>query len=846
MDDIEEKETVTQAQEQADDDLELFLGLMEGAQNDESEKRKGPKSGVPGEINDSHSSSQTSDETRFFSAVGEDLDLDSTRDAVCEHDVTLSGAKSDEPLGKETISLKDRKTPELKQELSSLKNRIDQLQSELTLREVANKRPKGTARLLDAPIDFFNPPSSSDSAPLPETAIHDGDTSSDEDEINRNPGTIDRLLSEEGRKLKIALKQKQAENKTTACRGTSSQSAVSAQLLRDMGKQTGKKVATFTTSSASVFDEFFGIKVITPKVSSVAFSGFGGQRFRLSQLRPGFSPPGDLSGWLTMAVLVEKGQPRTSANGNKYSIWTVSDLRDCDKDDISVSVFLFGEAYKKHWKVSVGTALAFHSMLPMENKDDNKGKKGKGNLKFRLTDPANIVEIGHCPDFATCRGVRKGDGAPCSKWINRAHGDFCTYHIYSASKSMASKRGALQSTMSRPPKSWESKALGNQNVFYGGKIVRSQPVTKETFKKMKQPKLLSQAGAKSDKLDEDSTAEVDQNPLLARLEQPTPGALNLLKHLGSDEFSKKDWEGPSTSTQKSSATSGLKFLRQTKSPSKVCAGVGAEGSKIGGMGAKLYGNKVPQLGRGFGNSKVEGGAVGEERKKNGIRSNGAALDKAKAKALRVLKSKGPIEKVDPNAVIGSARNNVAGSKKRGLQMTNEGPPSSGRIGPNGSSPVKKRSKLGGQKLSKEEMMAIANKKSSHQDALELEEMNRQEEYFRVMEAQERIEQRATEITEVKNCRVVTCKKCEYTWHCQSDLCKREGHLIQRHTADKRYFKCKPCGKRTVAYEKLPRKGCRGCGEKDWERVGMRDERKGPSLAQESLTLTGDQPGTYEC
>lgn len=52
-----------------------------------------------------------------------------------------------------------------------------------------------------------------------------------------------------------------------------------------------------------------------------------------------------LSGcWATMGVLTEKGHPRTSSIGQPYCIWKICSLND----NSTVSLFLFGDAYKKN------------------------------------------------------------------------------------------------------------------------------------------------------------------------------------------------------------------------------------------------------------------------------------------------------------------------------------------------------------------------------------------------------------------------------------------------------------------------------------------------------------------
>uniref|UniRef100_A0A915EU66 Replication factor Mcm10 C-terminal domain-containing protein n=1 Tax=Ditylenchus dipsaci TaxID=166011 RepID=A0A915EU66_9BILA len=79
--------------------------------------------------------------------------------------------------------------------------------------------------------------------------------------------------------------------------------------------------------------------------------------------------------------------------------------------------------------------------------------------------------------------------------------------------------------------------------------------------------------------------------------------------------------------------------------------------------------------------------------------------------------------------------------------------------------------------------------------------------------------------DVKNCKVVTCKDCNYTSLYQSSFCLSQGHAVKRHTADKRFFKCNDCHQRIICFEVLPVHPCQRCHGKSYERVAMKDERK---------------------
>ncbi|NWI13398.1 MCM10 protein, partial [Crypturellus soui] len=56
--------------------------------------------------------------------------------------------------------------------------------------------------------------------------------------------------------------------------------------------------------------------------------------------------------WVTFGVIVRKVTPQSSNNGRTFSIWRLNDLRDLNQ---YVSLFLFGDVHREHWKTDQGT-----------------------------------------------------------------------------------------------------------------------------------------------------------------------------------------------------------------------------------------------------------------------------------------------------------------------------------------------------------------------------------------------------------------------------------------------------------------------------------------------------------
>ena len=63
--------------------------------------------------------------------------------------------------------------------------------------------------------------------------------------------------------------------------------------------------------------------------------------------------------------------------GKQFSIWTLSDLEDCDR---TVKFFLFGEVHKQLWKTQYGTVVGILNANIMPTAD----KVGALNINLNL------------------------------------------------------------------------------------------------------------------------------------------------------------------------------------------------------------------------------------------------------------------------------------------------------------------------------------------------------------------------------------------------------------------------------------------------------------------------------
>lgn len=125
---------------------------------------------------------------------------------------------------------------------------------------------------------------------------------------------------------------------------------------------------------------------------------------------------------VVLGVLANKSEPKTQKGGlhpgQKFMILTLCDLK------YEVDIFLFGDAFKKYWKVTPGNVVAILNpqiMKPL------KADTGRFSLVIN-SDDDTIIEIGASRDLGYCKTIRK-DGTQCDAWTDKRHTEFCEFHV---------------------------------------------------------------------------------------------------------------------------------------------------------------------------------------------------------------------------------------------------------------------------------------------------------------------------------------------------------------------------------------------------------------------------------
>lgn len=629
-------------------------------------------------------------------------------------------------------------------------------------------------------------------------------------------------------------------------------------------------------------EKYSGLRLRKPRVSSSDMDRRMADRrlIRLSQVPERLAREKlEDSDWVTFAVLVHKATPQSSSSGKTFSIWKLNDLHNLE---VYVSLLLFGEVHKEHWKTEPGTVIGLLNPNQMKQKD------GYDGVSLTVDHPQKVLLMGEAQDYGTCKAAKK-NGEPCSQIVNMYECQYCQYHVKAQYKKMSSKRAELQSSFSgKAPNKVKGKGGGlrerlcQDGFYYGGtssaacaaSLAASRPnkPAQKTLDKLfvkGSAQLVEQAKRLAVQSGEVSGCS---NEFKGLLSMPTPGALQLKKHLtqSSQSVSKNAAAAP---LQSISASDLLKQQKQkqreflqnrqrraveiqkrvlqnspgptpgsSSSSSSSLSRVGLTSPKAASEVPKATQSPaaphVPTLGRGF--TEGEDILFFENSPPPVPAPSALSLSAAKLAALRKLRAKGTgLEKEDPNAVKRKRSNDTEINARVERNLTS---PKGGSSSNEEEEPAlkKKRDKL--LYVQSEEFQKILNAKSLHGAAVQAEEYQVQERYFNALVKKEQMEEKMKGIREMK-CRAVTCKKCSYTYFKPADRCVEQNHDLRWHDAVKRFFKC-PCGQRAIALDRLPNKHCSNCGLFKWERDGMLKEKSGPKIGGELLLPRGEEHGKF--
>lgn len=302
---------------------------------------------------------------------------------------TLAELLDDED-DEETPSTEQKVTPSTENESEALKRKLQEMERQMAMLKEQlssqNNTTKPTSTLKDIGLNFQS--QSSTSKPVskkeePSTIQKDDAESSDEDEEGNR---VVNKYSEFGSFVKQRLAHQPTGDGVKG--GNSPQGWKAKQgALASLSNTSKQQKQSESPNDNGFTDPFFGIKIINPVVGSTSLSAKmeGRKQIRASQIRMHMRGGEIKDDWVTMAVVVSKGEPRTSQNGKKYSIWKLSDLKDCTK---VVSFFLFGEVFNTHWKMAIG------SVIGILNPNFMKDEKKSDEVSFTVDNHQKILLVG--------------------------------------------------------------------------------------------------------------------------------------------------------------------------------------------------------------------------------------------------------------------------------------------------------------------------------------------------------------------------------------------------------------------------------------------------------------------
>ncbi|KAM6320932.1 protein MCM10 homolog [Aegotheles albertisi] len=860
----------------ADDDLDLLASLLEESESPEErtslEEEDAPehKGGEPDEYDELF---DAEDDTSYTEEVDAE---DSMIDEQKENLAMLFGDVDDlleEEATEETVpttspsQAKEKTNQELQAELRRLQEQMKTLQEQLQKTAIGQQSSSGPEK---------KTPGKSPCPPLKEKKVQ---------KLQESPcfsAQLGNPLPPAKRGIQKS-KASSAENKTPPSRQVLS---LAFQPLKSAAGNTPSKVTREKTphvptcSSATAqpvsVEAFSGLRLRKPRVSSAEMERKMANRklIRLSQLKNKLAAENlEEIDWVTFGVIVKKVTPQSANNGRTFSIWRLNDLRDLNQ---CVSLFLFGDVHKEHWKTDQGTVIGLLNANPM------KPKEGSDEVCLSVDHPQKILLMGEALDMGTCK-ARKKNGDPCAQIVNMNDCEYCQYHVQSQYKKLSARRADLQSTFSggRIPKRVGRRnpslkeRLCQDGFYYGGvsSAAYAASVAAAAVPKRKIQTTLSNLVVRGvDAIVQETRQKIGaaKRPMPCSeefkelLAQPTFGARNLCKHWTKADAEKKQ-EANFQTFQSVSASALLKqqkqkllearkkrseeiqrrFLQNTSkagSPAVPSSRQSSLHSPVPGAefpkAAKMSDPQRPRLGTGF--SEGEDILFFDGSPPPAPKLDSLAEAK-KLSAIHRLRAKGQIlAKADPNSVkrkradvgdvleiVERVEKNVA--QAQGAEAKND----TDELEP---AQKKRREQLA--YLESEEFQKILNAKSKHTDVLKEVEAELQEKYFQPLVKKEEMEEKMRSIKELK-CRVVTCKTCNYTYFKPLETCVQDNHDYHWHEAIKRFFKC-PCGSRAISLHRLPTKSCSTCGLFKWERDGMLKEKKGPKIGGETLLPRGEE------
>ncbi|KAL0267230.1 UNVERIFIED_CONTAM: hypothetical protein PYX00_009565 [Menopon gallinae] len=548
--------------------------------------------------------------------------------------------------------------------------------------------------------------------------------------------------------------------------------------FKSVKEKLSNTIKEFDSPKDTLVDPVLYMNIINPKVSSTVLKARMTDRVAV----PPFKIKKYLSttdvkdvNWVTGGAIVGKFVTK-SQKGNPYCIWTLSDLRG---DIKTITVFLFGSAYKEFWKLALGVVVGILNPSLLENKNN------KSEATLRVDRSEAIMVFGTSKDYGICKS-KKNNGENCTAVVNKAQCEYCIYHVKQVYEK-ASRRPELQAHFTgKGLSNLRNKVLGKDEVFYAGKLYTASK----------------------------GKTALSQSERLLQAQRMVPEGMDNTIKLKKDRELMQRLNGEIQTVSKSKGIDGRLSSTSKTTPVSV---PDAELNKPKMGDSAVSKPKMIDLDLPITNKQVL---------------------RARANAIKYIRQNGPLKKPNdgrsskrtPEQIKAVKRKFEAEEEQRKKIKTGEDSEN------NPKNALKKKLEKSG---ITEKFLELMNAPIENADLLKEAESEEREKYFTKLEFREKMEEKMATTYKI-DCKAVRCLKCNYKSFSASELCKKERHPLKLVNAVKRFWKCGDCSTRTVSLELIPLQPCKTCGGSKWERASMLPEKKTQVLPNEKLSIRGHE------
>lgn len=153
---------------------------------------------------------------------------------------------------------------------------------------------------------------------------------------------------------------------------------------------------------------------------------------------------GRLGEFVVFGCLVEKHSKKTTKDGRKFAVWTISNmpLRSTSREVkapplTSVNVLIFDDAFDNFHMQVEGSVFAFRkpTLLPPRGQDSQNGDSKAKNRHdawsgycLKVNKSSNVIPLGVCKTYRVCDALVGSQGMFCGAWFHSTLTSLCARH----------------------------------------------------------------------------------------------------------------------------------------------------------------------------------------------------------------------------------------------------------------------------------------------------------------------------------------------------------------------------------------------------------------------------------